>query len=251
MHLTAAFHDVAGTVGQSMKDGRVRSLELQFDGVFLEHQVVLLDLDVCPWVVCCQVLLYVIDVLIQVLRRGKVDDELPVGQRGSAHGAYQVVSSWCPSDGGRHVGHLGTCMEISFYALQVFLHPSAIGALGQLILHVALVVCHVGEESLAYKWESHYGEHEQPYHHHGGTPTMSDAEMQEGAQEMVYTSLVELGLSRLAIVSSRGAKQSVGHQGHMRERQNPAEQERNCQHHKEIVHIDACGIGRHEYGEEG
>ena len=44
--------------------------------------------------------------------------------------------------------HVGALAQDGLYAVQVALNPTFLGALGQFVLHVELVVGHVGEEAL-------------------------------------------------------------------------------------------------------
>ena len=61
-----------------MQHRRVRSLELQLDGVLLEHQVILLHLDISIGIMGGEVLLDILDILVQLLSRREIDDEFAV-----------------------------------------------------------------------------------------------------------------------------------------------------------------------------
>ena len=61
-----------------MQHRRVRSLELQLDGILLEHQVILLHLDISIGIMGGEVLLDILDILVQLLSRREIDDEFAV-----------------------------------------------------------------------------------------------------------------------------------------------------------------------------
>ena len=68
------------TVRQTVQDGRIGSQELGLDRIFLKHQVITFQLDVSIRILLCQIVLYLVDVLDQIIGRCKVDDQFPVGQ---------------------------------------------------------------------------------------------------------------------------------------------------------------------------
>ena len=86
-HVTAS---VGGTPGRynlvrsianpSLSYGRVGPHELRFDRVLLEHQVVAFQVDVSIRITLCQVFLYLINILYQVVRRGEVYNQFAVRQ---------------------------------------------------------------------------------------------------------------------------------------------------------------------------
>ena len=61
--LGGALHDGSGGVGQLMEYGGIRTIELCFNGVFLEHQVVAFQLDVGLGVVGGEVGLYLVHII--------------------------------------------------------------------------------------------------------------------------------------------------------------------------------------------
>ena len=71
--------------------------------------------------------------------------------------------------------HFGPRVQVSLYALQVFLHSGAVATLGQLVFHIALIVCHIGEEALMNVWESQYRQRKQNQHDYCGAPAMAYA----------------------------------------------------------------------------
>ena len=156
-YLAALLHYPPCAVSQGVQHGRVRTLELQLDGIFLEHQVVFLYLDVGIGIVPRQVLLHVLYACVQRLGRVEVHYQLTVREGWQGYGPHQVVAPRRASHRSRHVAYVSPFHQILPYRLQVSPHPGAVGSLGQLVFYVALVVYHVGEEALPHVGESHYG----------------------------------------------------------------------------------------------
>ena len=96
-----------------MQHGWIGTRELSLDGIFLEHQVVAFHFDIGIRETSGQLGLDLVEVVYQPLRRGEIDDQLAVGQRGIRYATYQVVASRCATDGGGDVGDLRTALQVS------------------------------------------------------------------------------------------------------------------------------------------
>ena len=148
--------------------------------------------------------------------------------------------------------HLGTGTQIGLDAVQVALHTGVVGAFGQLVLHVGLVVLHVREESLAHKGITQYGCHAENHHEDHHAPAMAETEGQDAAEHPVGDAIIEgrpFG-SRFHLLALC-LEEAVGHEGNVYQGQDPAQQQGNGQHDKEVVDIDASRVGRQEDGQEG
>ena len=113
--LWRVFHNVPRTVGQAVQYGRVGTHKLRFDRVLLEHQVVAFQVDVSIRITPCQVFLYLIHILYQVVRRGEVYNQFAVRQGRIGDAAHQVVASRRAADRGGDVGNLLACFQVGFY----------------------------------------------------------------------------------------------------------------------------------------
>lgn len=95
-------------------------------------------------------------------------------------------------------------------------------AFGQLVLHVELVVHHIGEETLPHVAVAENGKSQQGEHRQYDAPAMCQSEVEGGAQQGIGTSLV-FALSGGADFNSR-VQLAVCHQRHVHQRQHPTQQ---------------------------
>ena len=116
--LRRVFHNVPRAVGQAVQYGRVGTHELRFDRVLLEHQVVAFQVDVSIRITPCQVFLYLIHILYQVVRRGEVYNQFAVRQGRIGDAAHQVVASRRAADRGGDVGNLLACFQVGSISLK-------------------------------------------------------------------------------------------------------------------------------------
>ena len=142
--------------------------------------------------------------------------------------------------------HFLAGFQVRLYLPEVLGHLRVVVALGQFILHVQLVVNHVGEESLAHVPIAEGRQSEQDNHRQHKAPAVCQSHPQGCAQDGVGASFV---FARSRGIGLDGRMQiPVGHQRDMDQRQHPAQQQGHRQHN--VARIDSRGVGRHEDGQE-
>ena len=222
-------------------------VELHLDRVLLEHQVVALQLDVGIGIAIRKRLLDVVDIAFQRLRRLEIDNQLAVRKRRRGDAAHQIVARRRAADRSGHRADLRTALQIAADLLQIGLHAGRIRPLGQFVLHIELVVDHIGEEALTHVTVAPDAQPHQHERHGDRRPAMPQAEAERRTQPAVDSTVVE---RRAAGRSSRLTEPCVGHERHMHQRQHPAQQQRHGQHDEQIAHVDTRRIGREEDRQE-
>lgn len=109
---------------------------------------------------------------------------------GGGDAAHQVVAGGRTADGGRHVADLRTALQVGPDLFQVRSHPCGVRALGQLVLHVELVVLHVGEESVVHVLVAPRAQGDEDDGDEDGRNPVAQPEVQGGAQPAVHTAAV-------------------------------------------------------------
>ena len=236
-HIGALLHDSASRVGKLVEHSRVGTAEHRLNGIFLEHQVIFLQLHVGIGIVRFHILLNLADMLIERAGRGEVDNQLSVGKRRIGNAAHQIVSPRCAANRGGHVGHIFVgAHQVGADAVEVGSHAGGIGAFGQLIFHIELVVGHIGEEAVLHKFICHPREREQRHYHTHHRDAVAQTEAQHVFEAMVERRVEDVFISfatggcLFAIL--REFQIAVAHERHMHESKHPAEQQRHGKHYE-------------------
>ena len=127
-------------------------------------------------------------ILFQGIGRSEVDDEFAVCQRRIGNASHQVVSSRSSADGSGDVGDFLTGLQVGFYLLQVLRYLLRVRSFGQLVLHVELVVHHIGEEPLLHEGIADAGEDEQSHHGEYASPSVLQSIVKDDAEGSVNLS---------------------------------------------------------------